>query len=414
MSLTLILSVAALTAGCSSDDVAASTCVTDTDCELGTVCGANSLCVVADCEFCSHDQICLVTDERPNGSCSAPQCYSPDDCPNGEACVNNVCGGSSVAPECRNAGDCDDGEICNAAGECIPDGSSGGCESIDDCQADAEFCDPASGQCIPVVDCQTVECQPGERCIEGYGTCQPDCTLPEASCPSGEYCDESTGTCKTNTCADISPDSCTPTHPLFDANACECVQCLTTNDCGSGRVCNGGVCEQQQGCATPCSTDQPGVCGAAGAGTPYCMGNCCVECVGAADCSGGELCIDGFCGQAPDCNADPTACPAGYECSASGTCVIPNAGSSCDPNDPTSCPFPGFCDPATNTCSGAGGDMGCGMCNPDCTCDGGLTCDGFFCSGCDGSFMNLQGGCPDGLFCGNTFGFGNFCIPNPF
>lgn len=418
-SLALVLSVAAFSTGCSGDDVAAATCVTDTDCELGTVCGANSLCIVAECEFCTADQICLVTPENPEGSCSAPQCYSPDDCPNGEACVNNVCGGSSDNEGCQNSSQCDAGEVCNLAGECVPGSSDNTCESNADCDQTTEFCDPGTDQCIPVVDCDTVTCEAGERCVEGYGTCQPDCTLEGASCQAGEYCNEDTGTCQVNNCSDIGPEDCTPTNPIFDAASCACVQCENAGDCGAGRVCNAGVCEQQQGCATPCSNDQPGVCGQSGNGTPYCINNCCSECVGAADCSAGELCIDGFCGQAPDCTTDPNACPAGYECTASGSCEIPNAGTSCDPNDPTACPFPGFCDPATNTCSGAGGDAGCGMCNPDCTCSGeGQTCDGFLCTGCSFTFnfqtFSLEGNCPEGESCipGEAFGGPNFCIPD--
>lgn len=123
-------------------DVATDECVCDSDCELGEVCSVDRKCVVAPCADCTEDQICYTTPENPEGSCSAGE----DICPTGESCafdtdcsLGAVCGaqdicvvascsfctedqicyrastdaeGSCSAPECAGEGDCEDGESC--------------------------------------------------------------------------------------------------------------------------------------------------------------------------------------------------------------------------------------------------------------------------------------------------------------
>jgi hypothetical protein len=62
-------------------------------------------------------------------------------------------------------------------------------------------------------------------------------------------------------------------------------------------------------------------------------------------------------------------------------------------------------DTTTGTCQSLGGGGGsCGGCNPDCTCNGTLTCDGFVCSGCDDTFL-VDPNCPDSGLC-----FGGICL----
>lgn len=66
-------------------------CVFDTDCPLGTVCGAEETCILASCEFCAGDQVCYVRDEYPQGTCSALECISDADCVAGDLCIDGFC-----------------------------------------------------------------------------------------------------------------------------------------------------------------------------------------------------------------------------------------------------------------------------------------------------------------------------------
>jgi hypothetical protein len=187
-------------------------------------------------------------------------------------------------------------------------------------------------------------------------------------------------------------------RPLWDAAKCFCAECLTDNDCNTaaGEECTaGGICFA---CETECDPQTPGTC----ASGQYCIDECCVDCVGAADCQNGELCIDGQCAPAPDCTQDPSVCPAGYTCNAQGQCDPPMSGGVCNPQDPTSCPQGTFCDPTTLMCGLPGGANFCGLCRADCTCGPGLTCNGFLCEGCDPLAQN----CPD-----TPDGMGQTCLP---
>lgn len=410
---------------CSGDDTAANTtCSVDTDCDLGYVCSASNACIEASCEHCTEGQICYISDANPEGTCSAPECQIAEDCENDEPCIGGVCGGQSGGngdDGCSSSSDCPDGEVCNLMDQCVPGGGSGdSCNDHTDCDTGTEFCDPQTEQCTPAVDCATVDCGPGEVCVEPYGTCQFDCNIDTSGCDEGQYCHEPTGECRVNNCPDLEPSDCTGATSLFDDEACECVACFGSTDCPAGQSCNNGLCEDSQGggCETPCTSNDPGVCGAT-ANTPYCIDNCCVECLGAADCSGNDICIDGFCGTTPDCSQDPSVCPSGFNC-VGGECQPADAGASC--SDPADCPDGQFCDATTQTCQSLGGGSStgaCGFCNDDCTCDNGLTCDPMVgaCTGCDITInmdLTTSDNCPDGQSCDILtllFGF-PICLPD--
>jgi hypothetical protein len=74
--------------------------------------------------FCSPGAFCV------NDECV--ECEDDDDCAEGEACTDGVCG--EGADECDGDEDCDEGEVCTD-GECVPDGGNGGG-------------DPANGQAL--------------------------------------------------------------------------------------------------------------------------------------------------------------------------------------------------------------------------------------------------------------------------
>ena len=343
--------------GGSTDNQSGAECVDDVDCDPGSVCTPSGACISESCDWCQNDQICYVSSNNPEGTCSAAACSSDADCGDNYDCVDGTCSESS---SCSSSSDCDEGEICSPAGNCI-EGNGG---STDECQTDTD-------------------CDPGESCDNG--NCVDDGG-------NGGECE-------------MDPGMCSGATPHLDEVACQCVECTTTSHCSGNDICNNGQCVDDSPtnpgtCDTPCSQNQPGTCSHP---TPYCIDDCCVECIGPADCSGGYLCEDNACIPPSGCGSDAD-CPSGYECD-SGTCSPPEGGQSCDPEDPMSCPDGQVCNDGTCEVLG-GGD--CGLCNPDCTCPGDAVCDGFLCTGCDmmAAITGGEDGCPDGQEC--LFGL---CFP---
>ncbi|MFU8802620.1 MAG: hypothetical protein ACNA8W_02315 [Bradymonadaceae bacterium] len=378
--LTLVALVAL--AACGSDNTSSGSvsCTYDDQCEMGTVCSFAGQCVSASCDNCTSDQICYITEANPEGTCSRPECSPSNPCPEGQSCSGGLC---QAGQGCTNADDCPGEQICNLAGQCTDPPEPQGCEDDGECET-GEVCD--NGNCVtaPPTSCDDVQCETGERCLPESLQCVRDCISDQSICTGDEVCDAATGQCSTPGC--LNNAECPQGQECTDGN------CVPTG--------NPGVCTQT------CDANVPGTCGG---GTPYCLDSCCSECVGAADCPQGQLCLDGFCGNPPDCSADPSVCPAGYTCN-NGNCDPPQTGQGCDPSDPTSCPDGTFCDPGTNTCGGLGGDLGCGFCNADCTCPGQLVCEMVFCSGC-----NMLGGpdqqCPSGQLCLGLPGSSGICFP---
>ena len=341
-------------------------CQDDVDCDPGSVCTPSNSCTSASCDHCVDDQICYVSSDNPDGTCSASDCSADADCGDELDCVDGSCSESSA---CSSNDDCPDGEICSPGGSCVEGEDNGG--GGDDCSDDTE-------------------CDPGEECEDG--SCVDD------GSGGGDDCE-------------LDPGMCEGATPYLDENACECVECQMTSHCTGDDVCQNGSCVDDGGgssndspgpaeCDTTCSQDQPGTCGG---DTPYCIDDCCVECIGSADCPGSEICEDNFCSIPGGCSNDAD-CPSGYECDG-GNCAPPDTGGSCDPDDLDSCPDGQICN-QNGECEGVGGGD-CGMCDPDCTCPGDSVCDGFMCTGCDEmGIITGSDDCPDGQEC--LFGI---CMP---
>lgn len=430
-------------AGCGGDKAGSTSCTADTDCSLGEVCQVQDKeCIVAGCEFCTADQICYKPTPDAAGSCSAPQCLNNDDCPDGTCregqcatggCVSNdecadgevcnlvgqceasdgTCAGDSDCPSgqvckddacvagCSTNEECEDGEFCNAEQTCetgcrdsmeCPSGqlcTDGACACDATSCADGKVC-LDTGNCGDPTDCSQVDCG-AQVCNPADLSCIDACTAD--SCMPNEICNTNNGLCEVNNCPGEDPNQCMGNlqRPIWDPIKCFCAECTDDTQCdqGAGETCNAaGNCFA---CQTTCDANTPGTCSG---GTPYCINDCCVECVGAADCAMGQLCLDGFCGDPPNCQVDPTVCPTGYTCNqATGQCDPPQTGGSCDPTDPASCPSPSFCDFQTMTCQSGGGMFGCGLCAADCSCPSGFTCNGFYCASPDPLACI---GCPSG------------------
>lgn len=388
-------------AACGSEDTSsAQSCEFDSDCELGTVCNYQEKCISAPCEDCEDDpsRICLVNDENPDGVCSRPECSGDSDCDTdaGETCSDGVCttdGGGG--DDCTNDSDCDDGEECNLANECVPS-EDDDCEVNDDCD-DGEYCDPDTnecevGECANSIDCEDDEiCDDNNECVVDGGeedcsvdsdcadgeVCNADnqCEADESSacdpeCTGSEVCDETTGECIENECppGTPSPDDCAsdPEYNKFDAEGCFCAQCLDDSDCDTdaGETCNSnGECFA---CAPENECDPADGGDACAQEDYYCSSNCCVECLGNTDCADGEVCVDGSCGEAPDCSVDPSVCTGNLVCDPdTNTCVPPETGTDCS-DDPNACPEGTFCDSTTGECQDLTGGGGGGTCDPAC------------------------------------------------
>ncbi len=137
----------------------------------------------------------------------------------------------------------------------------------------------------------SAECPSGSRCwgLEGFdgGICWPDCAAVAScagTCDSDGSCAPATGSTCDGTCSAVCmdttpPGECPPnSHPQGDG--CVCDEGFTVN-------------EDRTACVPQCMT--------------------------AADCTGGDVCMGGRC-VAPPCTA--TSCPAGTMCAPSGVCVI--------------------------------------------------------------------------------------------
>lgn len=336
-------------AGCGGDEQPSDVklCSGDDGCSFGSVCLASGECGTASCDFCGSGQVC-VTLEDGTQTCSVPQCDTAADCTSPEQCVAGVC----TEATCSTKEDCDAGKICNqltstcidppeacandqqcAAGEvcitdmgvcvigCADDASCGegniceessrvctsGCRDDEGCP-EGQTCG-ADSKCtaVPITSCDQVTCTPTQRCnpannFQCEDTCTTDAGQPN-SCPDGAVCNTNTGVCgSANECPGEDPNQCdgNANSPFWNTTLCACVECTDNSQCGGGACNANGQCTDA--CQTVCDPGTPGTCGG---NTPYCIADCCVQCIGAADCMAGQLCLDGFCGDQPDCTADP-------------------------------------------------------------------------------------------------------------
>jgi hypothetical protein len=138
----------------------------------------------------------------------------------------------------------------------------------------------------------------------------------------------------------------------------------------------------------------------------YCVSDCCVECLGAADCANGEVCVDGSCGAPPDCSVDPSVCTGGTVCDQqTQTCVPPQTGQGCT-TDADCADQLSFCNTQSGQCESITGGGGGGTCSP--ACPGNSTCElGMLCTGCQpGPIPGISPDCPSGQLC-----FAGVCIP---
>lgn len=348
--------------GCSSDQPGQKSCASHSDCEVGQVCGADESCVVeANCEFCegSDELVCLETDEHPDGVCSTPECETAADCETaGEICTQD---GRCAEAECADDSDCPDGEICNVVDQCAPASDTGVPE-------DAGLEDVGGDDAGPA----------------------PDDGGPTADGTGGDSGGDG------GSCMEGGPEDCS-SEEHWSSDLCTCVECLDDEHCEGDKECRDGSCRvactqscQGSGGDNNCPEDKP-----------YCIAECCVECIGSTDCPDGQLCVDDECTESEtDGDCSEGECPTGYACNTdSGQCEPEQSGEECSQSDP-SCPSGETCNFQSNQCEPVQGGQNCGGCNSGCTCPGSSTCDTqlFMCTGCEYSITGSSG-CPSGQTC---------------
>ncbi len=285
-----------------------------------------------------------------DGAC-VPGCrLEPDDCPEGHHCVEE--GGEHLCQEdetegCQGDGDCDPGDHCLVEeATCV--------QCLDDrhCGSD-ELC--VEHRCEPA--CPPAGCDEGFTCDRETRTCYPDdCRTAPDSCPGGTICCPGTGRCEVGECA--GPECCGGLAGCIEASHQRCHDWYALNYyCRDDDTCGLLTCASDQGCPEDswCDlTSEPGTCK---------LG--CRE----GGCDGRMIC-------------DPTL----------HRCVYPpcQVDEDCEstPEDPWWCQE-GRCAP------GCGDDEACG---PGMRCDqGNHACEPWLCPGGDGDCPDLPW--PDGYYC---------------
>lgn len=343
--------------GCSNDAPGQTGCDAHTDCELGYACSEEGECLQTSCDNCpnSDELICYKTEERPEGTCSAPECEEAADCDEpGAICEEGVC-----KPGCSSNSDCGDGERCNAFGVCVEGGGADSDTGLTDV-GDTGTTD-ASGDDV------TVDGESADGDTSDVAGCSEVKSCPR---PGNEDADK------------------------WSSDFCACVECHGESDCSDGEECRGGICRPV--CA---QEDQCSGSGECSGSNPYCISDCCVECVGAMDCSDNDVCVDGSCTEGPDdCTADPSQCPENYSCNSdTGKCEKDSSGEECSEENP--CPSGEYCNQETNECETPSGGGDCGRCESGCTCPGQSTCNDFACVGCEVNLLDPSKDCPEGQVC---------------
>ncbi|MBA2663059.1 MAG: hypothetical protein H0U74_12245, partial [Bradymonadaceae bacterium] len=275
-----------------------SSCLADGECQSGNCDPLSKKCV--ECLF--HSEC------GPQEQCTSNRCVLPTACANSLDCAGAlVCdrvAGLCVA--CVDDADClQSGDRC-LANQCRP---LIDCTSDRDCTAQGMLCHRDSGECrscLANVDCPSPylcsavgACEVGV-CAPGKGQCQGNSRVvcnaggtgyePAQPCAQGTLCvvEANEPVCRTQ--------NCTPNAEFCDGRAirkCDAAgqQSTLVATCSAGERCAGGAtpyCVCENGCGANGST----VCGGS---TPYCIDGCCAACIGSADCTVGELCVDGTC-----------------------------------------------------------------------------------------------------------------------
>lgn len=303
-------------------------CQSDSDCNQGYLCDVNP----------NDPTYGTCVPGLPGGPDSGTPDCSVTGCPAGQVCrlANGVAqcvslsggdDGGSGSDAAGDAGSSGDGSTTSEAGG---DGSGGdGSTGSQACNADSD-CTAAGSKCIDGQCATQVHlCSDGSQCnVAGSacvdGVCEPHCSI-SSSCPTGYSCDLTRGVCN------IDPSACSGSGASTCQGGSICVEthcvppCVATEAgpmCPTGQVCVNGGCIPDQGATFACTND----------GENGQLANACAT---------NSICLHHDCYAACDVDAAPTSaqCAATETCknvtTETGTysvCGGSNAlGSDCDP-----------------------------------------------------------------------------------
>jgi hypothetical protein len=153
-----------------------------------------------------------------------------------------------------------------------------------DCTLPGHFCDDA-GQCVVCLDNTECHSTLQSLCFNDagpyYGTCVQ--CLGSNNCQGGEICDTSMS-CVPGC---VTTEACTGQAPICEPDSGMCVTCLSAAECSAGLVCRQGAC-------TVCTSNFE--CSQNYANLWVCSPEeNCVQCEIDADCPNGEHCIGTGC-----------------------------------------------------------------------------------------------------------------------
>jgi hypothetical protein len=247
-------------------------------------------------------------------------CCPTGTCPFGQSCYGGACLPTPAADTCYFNGQCPTGAVCEGATTCSC-GQTG--------------CEPATGTCRYPEGCCNSEddCGSGAACQNGR--CLNNATLEAGRCWSDGQCGDglacqgaSICACGTADCEDVPgvcalPGVCCAVDAECGADgACvdgRCVPRADDGSCWTNDDCSGSTCLGARSC--PCVPgageewnceipSTPGRCGDAGSA-------CCAS---DADCSGGDICVEGQ-GCVPAPSLEDNTCWVDGHCGAGRECV---------------------------------------------------------------------------------------------
>jgi len=173
------------------------------------------------------------------------------------------CAGSShcsgATPRCNN-------NVCVPALRCSEDSE---CKAGEECE---------DGKCVPIPCTATSGCTAPLVCKDGK--CTLECSQ-NSQCQANEEC--KANRCVTKTCSDNS--ECAPPLKCKDGS-CQLECTINGGECGPGKFCDRGVCENDLTCSKQSDC---------GVGELCSQGSCVRPCVDSGVCPPGSECMDGLC-----------------------------------------------------------------------------------------------------------------------
>lgn len=170
-------------------------------------------CNAACASLCDDGDACTIDDTGDCEQNGCPLTPEPVNCDDGNSCTENACDAVAGCVYTPQPGlSCDDGHVCTGPDMCNAEGLCAG-PAIDNCctdnaQCSQDFCDQASCDLLTNT-CQTdpVQCTPPDACtVSACSNIDGMCVDTPVACNDGEQCNPANGQCE----------------PIVTTQACPC------------------------------------------------------------------------------------------------------------------------------------------------------------------------------------------------